>query len=154
MSGLEEWTPWESGNSCYDLKAIDILCHFAAVMEVMAFLQKDMIMLRIFEVIAMSGMVVYMWHKTDGFVLDCKLLWSMVHLAVNGVKVSIFAWNYFSLSLSPEEKILHNGLFNIFTNTEMKSLQQNYRVRTFKPMDVLAEVGVLRFLRVCVCLCV
>ena len=46
-----------TGDSCFELKPLDVICHVAAVIELIGFMQKDMIKLRIFEVIAMLTMV-------------------------------------------------------------------------------------------------
>ena len=46
-----------TGDSCFELKPLDVICHIAAVIELIGFMQKDMIKLRIFEVIAMLTMV-------------------------------------------------------------------------------------------------
>lgn len=112
-----------------------------AVMEVIAFMQKDMIRLRIFECIAMFCMATYMWIKTDGFLLDCKLLWSAIHFIVNASHLSIFAYRYFSLELTHEEQLVFDGLFNIFTRAEMKAIQKNYNLREYSKNAVVARVN-------------
>jgi len=130
-----------TGDSCFELKPLDVICHIAAVIELIGFMQKDMIKLRMFEVIAMCTMATYMWFKTDGFVLDCKLMWSVVHLLINAGHLAAFAYEYLSLHLSNEEQSLFEGLFNIFTRAEMRAIQRYYDLVSLKKGHVVAEVN-------------
>ena len=111
-------------------KYYDVICHVASLVEALAFLQNDIIRLRILEIFAMSMIAVYSLLHTDFNLLDCHFMWAILHVIINSSRLMNVAYHHFSVRITSEERRLlePGGVFDIFPQAEFAILKKDFHV--------------------------
>jgi hypothetical protein len=82
---------------------IYLICHFASLLEAVAFLQPTMIRLRVFETAGAGLIAVYSIIHSHNL-LDCHFLWGSLHFLINGSKVMVYLRRKYAGRLLREEE--------------------------------------------------
>jgi len=120
--------------------AIDVMCHVGSLIETFAFIQHNMLVLRLLEMLSSAMLALYsIFHTRNS--TDCHFMWYIVHFAVNSYHVAIYVRAYLSISFTETEAHLLKGLFNIYSRVQFAELKRNYAWRIFKKGEALMEEG-------------
>jgi len=124
-------------------KMIDLICHLASFVEACAFVQNDMVRLRIIETLAASLMAVYSYIHSEHNLIDCHFLWAVFHALINIGQLLFEASQRWGVQVNPGEKKLlaKGGLFDIFTFAEFAGLQKHYAWTKYKSSELLVSFG-------------
>mmetsp|Transcript_32940 Transcript_32940/g.65622 ORF Transcript_32940/g.65622 Transcript_32940/m.65622 type:complete len:356 (-) Transcript_32940:221-1288(-) len=115
------------GEYVFEWHNIFWLCHFASLLEAVAFLQPTMIRLRMFETAGSGLIAVYSIIHTHNLI-DCHFMWGTLHFLINGQKVFVYLQKkYAGRKLRDEELALiaPGGVFDIFDHVEYDALQRH-----------------------------
>jgi len=127
---------------CGDVQTIDVLCHFAAALEAVAFFQSNMQYLRMLEVAANGLMIMYAW-DTTGNMFNCKLIWSFLHMLINLVRIFIYWYHqYLDIPTEEEKKLMIRGqIFDVFSAAQFSSMKSEFKWRTYAAKSQLLKFG-------------
>ena len=119
------------------------LCHFASLLEAVAFLQPTMIRLRMFET-AGAGLIAFYSIIHSHNLIDCHFMWGSLHFLINGQQVFVYLQKkYAGRKLRDEELALISpgGIFDIFDHVEYDALQRYGEWRTLTEGEELTTVN-------------
>lgn len=114
---------------CEKVDVVDIVCHFAMLMEACAFMQKDINKLRWLILISQVGSAVYTILDTSYNWFDCNFIWAILHSSINA-SMLFYAWKERVLlrnSMSDEERNLWEQHFSIFNLNEFKVIKDQWK---------------------------
>eukprot|EP00403_Amphidinium_massartii_P021705 CAMPEP_0178397086 /NCGR_PEP_ID=MMETSP0689_2-20121128/14063_1 /TAXON_ID=160604 /ORGANISM="Amphidinium massartii, Strain CS-259" /LENGTH=497 /DNA_ID=CAMNT_0020017781 /DNA_START=148 /DNA_END=1644 /DNA_ORIENTATION=- len=120
------------GDSDYDARfePFDVMCHIGSLIETLAFMQHDMLLLRVLEVISSGMLASYSFiHTKNG--TDCHFIWYIVHFLVNFYHIAMYVRAYFSISFTDIEARLFDGIFSIYNRAQFRELKRRYQDRTY-----------------------
>mmetsp|Transcript_47348 Transcript_47348/g.86998 ORF Transcript_47348/g.86998 Transcript_47348/m.86998 type:complete len:502 (-) Transcript_47348:55-1560(-) len=120
--------------------AIDVMCHIGSLIETVAFMQHNMLVLRLLEMLSTAMLAVYsIFHTRNS--TDCHFIWYIVHFSVNSYHVALYLRAYLSISFTETESHLLKGLFSMYSRVQFAELKRNYAWRTFQTGESLMQEG-------------
>jgi hypothetical protein len=109
------------------------------VMQALAFLQTDVVKLRILECTSLVLIAAYSFLHTSNY-LDCHFVWSLLHLAINLRGLLSTIRDYVSSLYWTEDDVdIKLRLFSSFTTSEYKAIKDKWELRTLEDGEVLLE---------------
>jgi CRP-like cAMP-binding protein len=130
-----------------DFSAIEVLCHLASALEFAAFLQHNMLSLRILEMAAAimqaSYSLVKYWKANE-----CHFVWSILHFSINAYHVAKYAHRYCHRFNDEETKLWKHTVFSIYSRAEFAEIKRKAEWDTYGEGDslLMAEHPVNRLL--------
>ncbi|OIO60079.1 MAG: hypothetical protein COZ46_06005 [Verrucomicrobia bacterium CG_4_10_14_3_um_filter_43_23] len=117
---------------------IQVLLHGSSILELLAFVVKDILTLRWLSIMGYAMWIAYLLTETE--VLWSAILWSFLFIFVNLVRIYLIYKENRSVSFTEEEKDLYLTVFQNFTPPEfMRLIKQATWVDLDKSEKLIAE---------------
>ena len=122
---------------------LDILCHFALLIETLAFAQSDITSLRIIEIAGAAMIVAFTLIETGGNWVDCHVVWGLLRIATNLFRL-FYAYStmlHALATLKAEEHGVWKTHLDTFSALEFVALKRKWTMETVPDGAVLMRQG-------------
>ena len=85
--------------------SLDLLCHTASLLEALAFLQHNVILLRGLEAVSAAMIAAYSFVHTR-LLTDCHFIWACINFTINAQHLISYYFKLWALRFTTEEQAL------------------------------------------------
>ena len=103
--------------------ALNLICHIASLLEALAFLQHNVILLRTLEAVS-SAMIAFYSVVHSGLLTDCHFIWGSINFVINAQHLIAHYYKLWALRFTEEEQALWQEKFPFYKKPEFGALKE------------------------------